>query len=76
MSLPEGAIPTEAYWSNELQCQKCFHYESEHLEGTNNCTRTIAYLPDKDLEKISKGSGIDVIHPRIKCDCRHFEAKL
>lgn len=75
MSLPEGAIPTESYWANEPQCQKCFHYLSEHMEETGPCTRTIAYLPDPELEKVSKGSGIDVIHPRIKCDCRKFIPK-
>lgn len=72
MELPENAIIPDPIISNEPACENCTHYESEHLEGTNHCTRTIAYLPDPDLEKIAKGSRLNVIHPRIKCDCKHF----
>jgi len=75
-SLPPGAIPGDEFFSKEPQCQTCFHFESEHLEGTNHCTRTIAYMPDADITKIEKGQkNLIGIHPRQKCDCKHFVAK-
>lgn len=76
MSLPDNAIIVDdEIIPGEPKCEYCTHYESLHMEGTGPCSRTIAIIPDPELEKAGKGSKINVIHPRIKCDCAKFQTK-